>query len=116
MLQREARKAADKTMGDLANFLGVSVSYVSDVERGYRQPWTNDRILQIAKFLGTNPIPLLEAAATVRGSFELDANVSQVGREVGASLTRAWSALTDEDFRALEEIAQKRMKNGGGEA
>lgn len=112
-VQRAARKKAEKTMDDLAKFLGVSVSYVSDVERGYRQPWTNERILQIANFLGTEPVPLIRAAGTARGAFVLNADVTPAGRDAGASLMRVWNELSDDDFRELEKVARSRMKCGG---
>jgi transcriptional regulator with XRE-family HTH domain len=114
-LLRAARKKADKTMEDLAKKLGLTVSYVSDVERGYRQPWTNERIVEIAEFLNTDPNPLLKAAAESRGAFVLSADVTAAGREAGASLMRVWNELSDEDFVELEKLAnaRSRSKTGG---
>jgi len=69
---RDARRKAEKTLGDVARLLGVSVVYVSDVERGNRKPFTRDRIFKIAKFLETGPDSLLQAADRERGFIEYD--------------------------------------------
>ena len=69
---RRARHNSKKTLGDIAKLLEVSVVYVSDVERGNRRPFTNERILKIAKFVDTNPAPLIAAADVERGVIEYD--------------------------------------------
>jgi len=100
---REARKKAGKTMLDLADYLGVSVVFISDVERGNRAPLRTDRILRAAQFLNADAKMLLQAAAEQRGAFELDAEVSNRAREVGAALMRGWKDL---DEKQLEQIAK----------
>ena len=70
-LRSEGRNAG-KTLGDVAKLLGVSVVYVSDVERGNRRPFGNERILKIAKFLEAEPAPLIAAADVERGVIEYD--------------------------------------------
>src|SRR5216684_8961857 len=102
-LLRKIRKRSGKTMFQLAQHLGVSVVFISDVERGNRAPLTTERILQAAQLLGTDALPLLKAAAEERGAFALDANVSNKAREVGAVLMQGWATLKDEQ---LEQIAQ----------
>ena len=69
---RRARRNAAKTLGDVARLLNVSVVYVSDVERGNRRPFTNERILTIARFVNTDPAPLIAAADVERGVIEYD--------------------------------------------
>lgn len=71
-LLRKLRRKADKNLGDVARLLGVSVVYVSDVERGNRKPFSNERILSIAQFLNADSIPLIEAADRDRGFIEYD--------------------------------------------
>src|ERR1700677_2668614 len=71
-LLRKLRRKTDKTLGDVARLLGVSVVFVSDVERGNRKPFANDRIIRIAAFLGENPAALIEAADWERGFIEYD--------------------------------------------
>src|SRR6185369_7080777 len=71
-LLRKARRKADKTLGDIARLLGVSVVFLSDVERGNRKPLSNERILKITGFLDSDPAPLMEAADLERGFIEYD--------------------------------------------
>jgi transcriptional regulator with XRE-family HTH domain len=103
-LLRELRTKAGKTMGDLARLLKVSVSYVSDVERGARAPLVRDKIISVAAFLQADANPLLIAAAQSRGAFELDANVNSRARELGAALTRTWSDLSDEQLDKISRV------------
>ena len=67
---RQTRRNAEKTLGDVAKLLGVSVVYVSDVERGNRRPFNNERILRIARFVKADPAPLIAAAYVERGVIE----------------------------------------------
>lgn len=104
---RKRRNAAGKTLGDIARFLGVSIPYVSDVERGARAPWDEKRIRAVAAFLGTDPDGLLAAAAESRGAFELDASrASRTKREVGIALMRGWTGWDDEDLSKLKAFLE----------
>ena len=69
---RRNRQEAEKTLGDVARLLEVSVVYVSDVERGNRRPFSNDRILKVARLLKTDPAPLIAAADVEKGVIEYD--------------------------------------------
>ena len=69
---RRHRRQAGKTLGDLARLLGISIVYVSDVERGNRRPLSNARILKAAGFLGADPGHLIRAADRERGFIEYD--------------------------------------------
>ncbi len=96
-------------MHQLADHLGVSIVFISDVERGNRHPFTSDRIIKTAAFLKTDPEPLLLAAAKVRGAFELDATgVSGKAREVGAALMRGWADLDEADLDKIAQIMRRR--------
>jgi len=96
-------------MGELARHLGVSVTYVSDVERGTRAPLTSDRIAHAAAFLGVDASELLQAAAAARGAFELDASRARPkALEVGSALARGWADLTDEELDAIASLLSKR--------
>jgi len=109
-LLRTLRSQAGMSMGDLARQLAVSVPYVSDVERGNRPPLTNARIEQVASLLHIDSTDLHAAAAASRGSFELPLpqNASRLARQVGASLMRGWSDLSDEDLGMIENILKKK--------
>ena len=69
---RRTRQEAKKTLGDVARLLDVSVVYVSDVERGNRRPFSNERILKVATLLEADPAPLIAAADIAKGVIEYD--------------------------------------------
>ena len=69
---RRTRQNAKRTLGDVARLLDVSVVYVSDVERGNRRPFNNERILKIARLLEADPAPLIAAADVEKGVIEYD--------------------------------------------
>lgn len=116
-LLRKERKRADRTMGDVAEHLSVSVAYISDVERGNRAPLTADRLARVVEFLGIqDSAPLYLAAADSKGAFELDASTaSPTAREVGAALMRGWNDLSDEDLELIRKILRGREQQSGGE-
>jgi transcriptional regulator with XRE-family HTH domain len=112
-LLRSLREEKEKTMGQLARHLGVSVPYISDVEHDNRAPLTRERILAAAEFLGVDPKQLLVAAAAGRGAFELDANVGgRKQKEVGAALMRSWPELSDDELSAIARVLGKRGEKG----
>ena len=49
---REKRHGAGKTLREVSKNIGVSVSYLSDVERGKKGPLKPDRDIKLAKYLG----------------------------------------------------------------
>lgn len=71
-LVRTLRRKADKTLGDVARELGVSIVYLSDVERGNRKPFTTERIVKFAHLLKIKATPLIEAADREKGFIEYD--------------------------------------------
>ena len=111
---RTQRRQAGKTLGNLAELLGVSVVYLSDVERSNRKPLNKDRILKVAKFLNTDPTPLLEAADHERGVIEYDITNAPAleANVVGGLVTGlARGGITDEQLRDIQRIL-KETENG----
>ena len=106
---RVLRSSAGMSMGELARKLAVSVPYISDVERGNRPPLTSPRIEQVATLFGVDSTALHAAAAASRGSFELPLpeSASHLQRQVGASLMRGWSQLSDEDLAKIASVLKK---------
>ncbi len=105
-LLRSFREAAGVSMGALARHLRVSVTYISDVERGTRAPLTSERIAQAADLMKLPPAQVREldaAAGEARGFFELGIT-SPVAREVGATLMRGWPSYTDTELQKLMEL------------
>jgi transcriptional regulator with XRE-family HTH domain len=104
-LLRELRETADLSMGALARHLGVSVPYLSDVERGHRPPLVDEKIHRAAAVLRVDPAGLLKAAGETRGAFQLDvANVSGRALEVGAMLARQWPAMSEKKLERLQQV------------
>ena len=106
---RKSRHDAEKTLGDVANLLGISVVYMSDVERGNRGPFSNERILKVAEFVNTDPAPLITAAAAERGVFEYDitnANPLEaaVVRDLVSGLARG--GFTDDQLEKIKKILE----------
>ena len=76
-LLRNTRKKAGKSMLDVAQHLGVSVVFVSDVERGNRAPFTPDKILKVAELLEVDPEPLLQGCSRDSRKFRIRRNPGQ---------------------------------------
>ena len=115
-LLRSLREEAHKSLGMLARSLDVSVPYLSGVERGRRPPLTDDRILQVAQFLGLTPDredQLRSAAAATRGFFELAGSSSDDHMRFGAALSRKWATLEPEDVRVLESSLESLTQSKG---
>jgi len=108
-LLRSLREAAGISMGALARHLEVSVTYLSDVERGTRAPLTSERIEKAANLLNLPPAKVREldaAAGEARGYFELGIT-SPTSREVGATLMRGWPRFQDEEFEQIKQLLSR---------
>lgn len=104
---RRTRQDAERTLGDVAKLLDISVVYVSDVERGNRRPFSNERILKVAKFLKTDPAPLITAADVERGVIEYDITKAKpLEAEVVGDLVSglARGGVTDDQLQKIRNI------------
>lgn len=111
---RKSRRAANKTLGDIAKLLDVSVVYVSDVERGNRKPFANDRIMQIAKFLKVDPTPMLDAASAERGFIEYDitkAKPLEAAVVAGLVSGLARGGVSEDQLKKINKILNKGGKS-----
>jgi transcriptional regulator with XRE-family HTH domain len=108
VLLRQLREAASVSIGSLARHLGVSVPYLSDVERGNRPPLVHEKIIRAAAFLEADPATLLQSAGETRGTFHLDAaNVSGSAREVGAMLAHQWSGMSSQKLKKMKQLLEE---------
>ena len=106
---RRTRQDAERTLGDVAKLLDISVVYVSDVERGNRRPFSNERILKVAKFLKTDPAPLITAADVERGVIEYDITKAKpleatVVGDLVSGLARG--GVTDDQLQKIKNILE----------
>lgn len=97
---RGLREEAGLRLGEFAERLGVSKTYLSDVELGRRAPFPAKTIRIAATLLGVDPHYLLAKAAEARGAFELEP-VTPRHREAGMALMRRWSELDDDALSAI---------------
>ena len=104
---RRTRQNAERTLGDIARLLGVSVVYVSDVERGNRRPFNNERILKVAELLEADPAPLIKAADVEKGVIEYDITKAKPleARVVGdLVIGLARGGVTEDQLERIEDI------------
>lgn len=104
---RKRRRDANKTLSDIADVLGVSVVYVSDVERGNRRPLNNESIIKVAKFLKIDAAPLIKAADQERGVIEYDISKARpLEADVVGGLVSglARGGVTDDQLRRIKKI------------
>ncbi len=73
---RDLRRQSRKTLQEIANALGVSAVYVSEVERGKRPPFVTEKIKQLAPLLGVDPSKLILRAWLEKRTIDLDPSMS----------------------------------------
>ena len=99
---REIRTERGLSITALADHLGVTKVYVSDVERGRRAPLSLTRIKQVSDVLGCDPFDLYLLAVRSRGHVVLP--TSDIGEEqsrLAAVLSYRWSELNNNDVSKM---------------
>ena len=115
-LIEKCRLEADKTLDSVANLLGVSAAYVSEVELGKRPPFNRARIEQLAEFYEVDSEPLLEQACRDLGFVEMDmTKASSEQLEIISALVRG--GLSEEQWAEIYRIINRErwdlIKNSG---
>ncbi|NHZ47363.1 helix-turn-helix domain-containing protein [Nitratidesulfovibrio liaohensis] len=108
---RDVRQQSKKTLKDLADYLGWSIVYLSDIERGKRNPPSSADIMKIALFLKSEPAALLDKANRQRNRVEL--NIEQTDGPVADAalmLARKWTDLTEEEARDIMAVLERRQE------
>lgn len=97
----------------ISNALGMSVAYLSDVERGARNPLSVDKIKVVADLLGIDPTDLIIRAGVDKGCFRFPLrNLTEAGMQFCILFMQLQESLTDKDFQALlAVIAKKKPKS-----
>ena len=101
---RSARERSGKSQADLARFLGVSVQYVSDVERSIRTPFARENLLAAAHFLDASAVGFVTGAAYWAEGFTLPLGVNRQRWDVASKLSARWDALTEEQLGAILDV------------
>lgn len=107
-LLRELRIKHKKTISELAKLLDVSVVYISDVERGKRNPFDEDKINKISSFLKIDATDLLNQAAMDKKTVELSLeDKNNIHSKTALALARKWDSITEDELNEIFNILTK---------
>lgn len=106
---RELREESRKRLKDLAEVMGWSTVYVSDIELGRRNPPAPEHIRKMGNFFGVSPKELLDLADREMQRVELDLNEENPSRtEMALMLARSWDGLSEEEVSQIKEILDRK--------
>lgn len=106
---RELREGTGMRIKELADKMGWTAVYVSDIELGRRNPPSSQKIRQIASLLNVDPTKLLDLADKEKKKVVLDLDEESPGRmEVALMLARSWEGLTDEEIEEMKTFLKRR--------
>ncbi|MDE1154846.1 MAG: helix-turn-helix transcriptional regulator [Acidobacteriaceae bacterium] len=111
---RRTRRSANKTLSEMAEAAGVSIVYLSEVERGSKNPLSTDKILKIASALEVNPVPLIEQADQQRGIIEYHIPAARgLATDVVSGLVAGLQrgGVTDKQLQRIKEVLDEEPKN-----
>jgi transcriptional regulator with XRE-family HTH domain len=101
---RQQRQRAGLSLANLAAQLGVTKVYVSDVERGLRKPFTQQRIREVAKVLDLDPEELSRLAARSREYVTLPTDgCCKAKVQLAGTLGHVWPSMTAEHAERVQE-------------
>ena len=100
---RTARVRAGISLKQLAHHLGLSVPYVSDIERNRLGVLSRNRIIETAKLLSIRPFQLLTSAVETAG-FLIPNFATTRGREVFGMLLFGAAELTEEHWERIAVV------------
>lgn len=106
-LVRERRAELGMNLKDVATRIGVSVSYVSEVERGTRAPYGDEKLFLLAAALKMPLNALHDAALATRG-ITLDARGDEKRANIILELSRTWETLTPQQLDQLEAVLDRK--------
>jgi len=105
-LIRESRRRLNMSLQEVADALGVSPVYVSEVERRKRPPFTVERLPALARVLGLNLKELIVAAWTEKKMIELDPAAAS-DKQMQALVALARGGLSETQLEEILQIANK---------
>lgn len=105
---RRTRIAKGFSLRKFAELVGVSPTYLSQVEQGNVDPPTAERVHRMAELLGENPDEWIALAGRVPEDLP---EIIQTHVEV-PDLLRAVRGLTAEQLRRLREDAERMKREG----
>jgi len=118
-LVRATRVARGYSLRKFAGLVGVSPTYLSQVEQGkVERPPTAERVQKMAELLGQNPDQWIALAGRMSEHIEKDvAEIIRKDPEAMPALLRAAKGMTAEELRKLtEQLKKKAERSGEGDA
>ena len=106
-LLRQRREDARKTLKDVADYLGLSIVYLSDIERNRRNPPAAEIINKIAAFIGCPANWLLDQADMDRNRVEIPLTSADSSNMAALALARRWTDLTEEQLQNILRIVKE---------
>ena len=111
-LVRALREHMGKTIKDLASYMNWSIVYLSDIERGRRNPPAVDALKKMALFLQCNEDELIDSANKERKRVEIELKSGSINAtDTALLLARRWSDLTEQQLSDIMEILKKKDAN-----
>lgn len=108
---RELRERTGMRMKEMADEMGWTSVYISDIERGRRNPPSPAKIGKIAEILGVDSKKLLDLANKERMRVVLDLDEeSPACMDFALMLSRSWEGMTDDEAEELKDILSRRLK------
>lgn len=106
---RSARVEQEISLKTVADELGFTAAYISDIERGNRNPPSPEKLRIWAKIIQADPDQFIRLAELDRPSVELSMDGDISRGELALSLARAWTSLTKaEEAQIRSVLARKR--------
>ncbi len=100
-VQRENRRIS---LRSLAEALGLSAPYVSDIERGNRNPPDREKLTRWANLIGEEPEAFIRRGELDRRSVEIPVNFNPANTELALSFARKLPTMTDEERVQLRKF------------
>lgn len=115
-LARDTRVKARVSLRRVADELGLSAAYVSDIERGNRNPPAPEVARSWAELVEGDEEEFVLTAQRDRPTAELTINRSSArGPEAAFMLAREFPHLTEDDYEEIMKVVRNRQEaNGNG--
>ena len=99
---RTLRVARGRTLGEVAGWFGISIVYLSEIERDRKPPPNEGLIEAMVSSLGGDVAAMLGLASVARGRFVLPVlSGDALRRRLGTVLLQRWAHLTDDEIERL---------------
>lgn len=112
-LVRTQRTRMRRSLREVARGLGLTPSYISDIERGHRAAPAPPIVRRWAALIGADADALVEAALTDRKSVVLaldEEDRAGARNRAAVALARSWEELSDQDLQKIVALVEGRYE------